>query len=356
MGVEDRSVGPLACIGFRHVVERPGQLVQVGQASPPRFDREGGRIEADDLVPAVLELGHQLTTHAAPHRREQVQHGVGAVLARPLHDELPRRRHQVDEEGWARAPVAALPPGQPACDTDETGQDGLQDGARDQRIELAASEQRLDDAGCACRVVGGSARSQPPNEFDEVPCDHRGDRWLAGGELSEDRDGGRRAAATPPVSLESVNGAERFRHAREGAVDTSPDPSHRRQYSADVDIEEFYDADPRRRASAEVEMGTDWRDAGGVRYELSWVEDTGELYMLREPVPGGWADPFGGIHASGTHDVDQREVQGMTLAVLGTIATQEEVEHDLEGWEDAMRGANSVQWLTDRLRERGVLR
>lgn len=307
-------------------------------------------------MPAVPDLGHQLAAHSAPHRREQVQHRVGAVLAGPLDDELPCCRHQVDEEGRARAPLAPVAPGKPTCDTDETGQDGLQDGARDERIELAAAEQRLDDAGCARCIVGRSARSQPLNEFDEVPCGHGGDRWLAGGEPSEDGDGARRAAATPPVGLEPVNGAESFRHAGEGAMDTSPDTSHRRRYSADVDIEEFYDADPRRRASAEVEMGSDWRDADGVRYELSWVEDTGELYMLREPVPGGWADPFGGIHASGTHDVDEREVQGMTLAVLGTVSTQEELERDLEGWEDAMRAANSVQWLADRLRERGVLR
>ena len=122
-----------------------------------------------------------------------------------------------------------------------------------------------------------------------------------------------------------------------------------------VDIEEFYDADPRRRASAEIEFGRDWRDADGVRYELSWVEDTGELYMMREPVPGGWADPFGGIHASHTHEVDQREVEAMTLTVLGTVATREDVERDLEGWEEAMGRPEGVQWLADRLRERDIL-
>lgn len=123
-----------------------------------------------------------------------------------------------------------------------------------------------------------------------------------------------------------------------------------------VDIEEFYDADPRRRESAEIELGRDWRDADGVRYELSWVEDTGELYMMREPVPGGWADPFGGIHASGTREIDAREVEEMTLAVLGTVPTQEQLERDLDGWEEAMERPDGVQWLADRLRERGILR
>ena len=42
-----------------------------------------------------------------------------------------------------------------------------------------------------------------------------------------------------------------------------------------MDIEEFYSADERRRQSAEVEFGTNWFDAKGSRYEISWVEDTG---------------------------------------------------------------------------------
>ncbi|MGH9086746.1 MAG: hypothetical protein ACRDYZ_01310 [Acidimicrobiales bacterium] len=122
-----------------------------------------------------------------------------------------------------------------------------------------------------------------------------------------------------------------------------------------MDIEEFYDADPRRRASVEIELGQDWRDSDGVRYELSWVQDTGELYVMREPVPGGWADPFGGIHVSGASGVDEQEVESMTLAVLGTVATQDEVERVLEGWEDAMRQPESVRWVADRLRAHGVL-
>ena len=58
-----------------------------------------------------------------------------------------------------------------------------------------------------------------------------------------------------------------------------------------MDIDEFYEADPRRRASAELELGTEWRDADGVRYELNYVEDTGELYVLREPEPHDPATP-----------------------------------------------------------------
>ena len=61
-----------------------------------------------------------------------------------------------------------------------------------------------------------------------------------------------------------------------------------------MDIEGFYSSDERRRQSAEVELGTNWFDAKGSRYELSWVEDTGELYVMLELVPevDSWT-PFG---------------------------------------------------------------
>ena len=52
-----------------------------------------------------------------------------------------------------------------------------------------------------------------------------------------------------------------------------------------MDIDEFYEADPRRRASAELELGSEWLEQDGVRHELNYVEDTGELYVLREPAP-----------------------------------------------------------------------
>jgi hypothetical protein len=128
----------------------------------------------------------------------------------------------------------------------------------------------------------------------------------------------------------------------------------RLQFAA-VDIEEFYDADERRRSSVEVEFGQDWRDAHGVRYELSWVEDTGELYVMREPAPSGWATPFGGIHARGIHRTDEREIEGMRVAVLATVTSQAEVEELLDGWQDAMGQPDGVGWLAERLRSRGLL-
>jgi len=122
-----------------------------------------------------------------------------------------------------------------------------------------------------------------------------------------------------------------------------------------VDIEEFYDADPRRRDSAELELGQDWHDAHGVRFELSWVEATGELYFMRAPVPKGWATPFGGIHVHGAHSTDEDEIEGMTVSVLGVITSRDRVERLLQGWEAAMSATDSVAWLAERLEIAGVL-
>ena len=122
-----------------------------------------------------------------------------------------------------------------------------------------------------------------------------------------------------------------------------------------VDIEEFYDADERRRRSAELELGRDWHDKSGVRYELTWVEDTGELYVMREPVPIETLDPFGGIHVVGSHGVDEAEVQGMSVAIVGSVQSREALERAVDGWEEAMAKPDSVAWLVERLRTHGIL-
>jgi hypothetical protein len=119
----------------------------------------------------------------------------------------------------------------------------------------------------------------------------------------------------------------------------------------DVDIEEFYDEDQRRRESAEVELGTEWRDARGVRYELNWVEETGELYVMREPPPPAWEGPFGDIHV---RTGKRAPIEGMTVQVVAHIRSHEELERVLDGWQAAMAGPEGVEWLARRLRESGT--
>ena len=118
-----------------------------------------------------------------------------------------------------------------------------------------------------------------------------------------------------------------------------------------MDIEQFYTADERRRQSSEVEFGNNWFDAKGSRYELSWVEDTGELYAMLEPVPeaDSWT-PFGDI------EVEDVKVDTLVVLVLGTIATQVEVEQLLDGWADHMSQPDGVHWVAERLQAAGIAR
>jgi hypothetical protein len=117
-----------------------------------------------------------------------------------------------------------------------------------------------------------------------------------------------------------------------------------------MNIEEFYDADPRRRPSAEIELGTEWTDVDGTRYEVTWLEDTGELYVMREPVPHIRADPFGGQRYS-IGDFEEAE---MTVQVVAQIPTLEDLHRILTGWQEAMASDGGAEWLGEQLRGAGV--
>jgi hypothetical protein len=116
-----------------------------------------------------------------------------------------------------------------------------------------------------------------------------------------------------------------------------------------MDIEEFYSADERRRQSAEVEFGTNWFDAKGSRYELSWVQDTGELYVMLELLPevDTWT-PFGDV------EIEQMAVDRVIVMVVGHVPTLEQVESILTGWPDHMAQPDGISWVAERLRANGV--
>ena len=116
---------------------------------------------------------------------------------------------------------------------------------------------------------------------------------------------------------------------------------------ASMDIEEFYDADSRRRASAEIELGTEWQDSHGVHYELNYIEDTGELYVMQEPPPKEWTDPFGGMRFNS-------DPKTLAVRVVATIESVALLHSILQGWEDAMVESDSANWLAERLRVAGV--
>jgi hypothetical protein len=98
-----------------------------------------------------------------------------------------------------------------------------------------------------------------------------------------------------------------------------------------MDIEEFYDEDPRRRASDEIEFGREWSE-NDRRFEVSWVVDTGELYVMAEPY-------------------SRREIstESVTVEVLGVIEGHDAINAALSGWQEAMAQPNSLAWVRERV-------
>jgi len=109
-----------------------------------------------------------------------------------------------------------------------------------------------------------------------------------------------------------------------------------------VDLEQFYDANPARRHSEELEFGSDWSDAGA-RTQVSWVEATGELYAMRAPLGTLMADAIGDTRASPVSDED------LTVQVLGIVLGRDAIAAVMSGWPQAMVGENSLAWVRERI-------
>lgn len=109
-----------------------------------------------------------------------------------------------------------------------------------------------------------------------------------------------------------------------------------------MDIESFYEQNEARRESAEFEFGGEWTDSSDNEYELSWVEATGELYLMVEPDAIVNEDIFGDFAVS------DEIVSDLTVVIVGKVASLIAVEDTLRGWEDAMLEENSLAWLHER--------
>jgi hypothetical protein len=115
-------------------------------------------------------------------------------------------------------------------------------------------------------------------------------------------------------------------------------------------IADFYDADPRRRDSDEVEYGDAWtrHSDAHATYRLNHVLDTRELYVVREPHPGGilarYLDQL---------NVDQADVDQLAVEVLATVPEPEAAQL-LDGWQDAMIGTDSLPWVERQLARRST--
>src|SRR2546423_657773 len=63
---------------------------------------------------------------------------------------------------------------------------------------------------------------------------------------------------------------------------SAPGPTRRRRGRSYASLADFYNGDRRRLASPERDVGLYWRDgAGEPLHRAAWVEDTGELYIVR---------------------------------------------------------------------------
>jgi hypothetical protein len=112
-----------------------------------------------------------------------------------------------------------------------------------------------------------------------------------------------------------------------------------------MNIREFYGEQPRRQASTEVPFGDGWTDHHDIHstYRLSWVEDTREIYSVREPHPGGilarYLDQL---------RVDQADIDELRVEILA-VADRDAVEAALAGWPAVMDEHDSLRWARRQL-------
>ncbi len=90
----------------------------------------------------------------------------------------------------------------------------------------------------------------------------------------------------------------------------------------------FHLADPRRRTSAELDLGATWRWGGSNdAWRLAWVRETGELYLCR-------ADAYDGSCSD--------------VAVLAVLHREADVDALLEGWHEQRTDPDGLSWLIGR--------
>ena len=96
------------------------------------------------------------------------------------------------------------------------------------------------------------------------------------------------------------------------------------------DEDAFAAADPRRRTSPVVDLAATWRAAGSNdAWRLTWVRDTGELYLCR-------ADGYDGSCTD--------------VRVLAVVDSEDELDRLVDGWRDRRHDPDGLSWLEGRLR------
>ena len=91
----------------------------------------------------------------------------------------------------------------------------------------------------------------------------------------------------------------------------------------------FQAADPRRRTSAELDLGATWRqDGSNDAWRLAWLRDTGELYVCR-------ADGYDGSCTD--------------VQLLAVAAREAEVDALLDGWREHRTDPDGLSWVRRRV-------
>jgi hypothetical protein len=155
-----------------------------------------------------------------------------------------------------------------------------------------------------------------------------------------------------------------------------------------VDIQEFYDGDPRRRAGEERSFGMEWSSTADPqhRWDLFWNAGTGELYLMAKPVHSNWVgwnvedakDDLRALEAlehrivgeldhllhprqvyakTGTHPGERYKealTEELTVEILAVIPDSDEVVTLLDGWQEEAAKPDSLTWLRARIASRAT--
>ena len=118
---------------------------------------------------------------------------------------------------------------------------------------------------------------------------------------------------------------------------TEPQHQHQHEQAAPLtryrSLSDFYTADPSRIHSREVDVGLWWREtAAGPLHRAAWVQDTGELYLVRLGSP----DDGGG-----------------SVELLAVVEQLDRLETVLEGWREQCGAPESLAWLRARVTRLG---
>ncbi|PZS23241.1 MAG: hypothetical protein DLM54_01745 [Acidimicrobiales bacterium] len=163
-----------------------------------------------------------------------------------------------------------------------------------------------------------------------------------------------------------------------------------------MDIEEWYAADHRRRQGRELAYGMGWAEGSPPRWlaDLFWNDETGELFLLRKPVPPSWLpivshddlkNWLGDLQEVGAEVVEatrqalhprhrraraaeadsvppaapdstapESEDDEADIEPLGVVTSRVEIDRILAGWQVALTEPDSLSWLRGRLRQAGA--